>query len=175
MFAGKTSELIRRVAAAGPGLVIKPARDGRYHATRVVSHEGAGVDAVPVGAAAEILPVVAEAVRVAGVVGLVAIDEAHFFGDELIAPVRELLRRELRVLVVGLERDHRGDPFAPFPTLLCEADEVVKLNSRCARCGGPAIHSQRLVDSPERIVVGGADAYEPRCRGCFVPGARGSS
>lgn len=173
MFSGKTTELIRRLREYGSPnggvndlpIAIKPDRDDRYAAAQIVSHAGDRLEAISVSSAAEVLGVVAAAGA-----GAVGIDEAHFFGVELIGPVQQLLRRGLRVVVAGLERDHRGAPFEPFPWLLCEADEVLKLAGPCAACGRPAIHTQRMVASSERIVVGGAEAYQPRCRACFVPG-----
>jgi len=38
------------------------------------------------------------------------------------------------------------------------------------RCGNPAKHTQRLVESTDLIVVGAAGMYEARCRRCFEPG-----
>jgi thymidine kinase len=38
------------------------------------------------------------------------------------------------------------------------------------RCGNPAKHTQRLVESEDLIVVGAAGMYEARCRRCFEPG-----
>jgi thymidine kinase len=37
------------------------------------------------------------------------------------------------------------------------------------RCGNPAVHTQRLVENEELIVVGASGAYEARCRRCFEP------
>jgi thymidine kinase len=190
MFAGKSTALLDRArgaeAAGRRVLAVKPARDDRYDASAIVTHAGEQVQARALHHAGELLSAYAE--HPGGPPEVVIIDEAHFFGDELIAPVLALLAGPgagagagggasdgggagCEVILAGLERDHRGEPFAPMPRLLCEADEVVKLTGRCARCGGAAIHSQRLVASRERIVVGGAEAYEPRCRACFVPGA----
>lgn len=167
MFAGKTSELIRRATLAladGRSVrIFKPATDTRYAGAHVVSHPGQRHDAVALSSPPD-LPALAHGFS------FIAIDEAHFFGDALVAPILELLQAPTQVLVVGLERDHRGQPFAPFPRLLCEADEVIKLAGPCARCGRPSLHSQRLTPDTARIVVGGAEAYEPRCRECFVPG-----
>ena len=38
------------------------------------------------------------------------------------------------------------------------------------RCGNPAKHTQRLVESSDLIVVGAGGMYEARCRRCFEPG-----
>lgn len=168
MFAGKSTQLIVRLQRATPAgqapLAFKPRRDTRYHADAIATHAGATLPAVPVESPGQIPDLTPAAARA------VAIDEAHFFGDALVAPIQALLGRGMLVIVAGLERDHRGEHFSPFPWLLCEADEVVKLASACAVCGRPALHSQRLVESGERIVVGGAESYQPRCRSCFQPG-----
>jgi thymidine kinase len=37
------------------------------------------------------------------------------------------------------------------------------------RCGNPAMHTQRLIESDERVVVGAKGMYEARCRRCFEP------
>ncbi len=47
--------------------------------------------------------------------------------------------------------------------------EITKLLAICVRCGNPAVHTQRLVESEELIVVGAMGAYEARCRRCFEP------
>ncbi len=101
---------------------------------------------------------------------VVGIDEGHFFGADLLPVCLSLVTAGRRLIVAGVERDHRGLPFEPFPGLLCEADEVLKLSGPCAVCGRPAIHSQRMTDQPGRVVVGGAELYQPRCRACFKPG-----
>ena len=166
MFAGKTTELLRRLAEAHAGgqrvAAFKPILDRRYADAAIVSHAGVQSPARAVGTAAEILGLVRDE-------AVVGIDEAHFFGAPLAEACSSLLRRRTRVIVAGLERDHFGNPFEPFPALLCDADEVLKLSGPCAACGRPAIHSQRMVDTPGRIVVGGAEMYEARCRECFRP------
>lgn len=166
MFAGKTTELIRRVSEAraqGRDVrVYKPARDDRYHDTDLTTHTGERLAATPIREA--------PAAFDDDSAGLVVIDEAHFFGAAMVNPVREAIRRGKCVLLAGVDRDHRGEPFEPFPVLLCEADDVVKLRARCSVCGESAVHSQRMSGEAGRIVVGGPGMYEARCRGCFVPG-----
>ena len=48
------------------------------------------------------------------------------------------------------------------------AEYVTKLHAVCARCGGAATRSQRLVAAEGQLFVGGAAEYEARCRACFV-------
>jgi len=164
MFSGKTTELVRRLMharMAGAGVLgIKPVSDQRYHDQDISTHTGDRFPAATISVAAEIGPLA----RVPGVVG---IDEAHFFGVPLLEECVRLVAAGKRVIVAGVERDHRGGPFEPFPNLLCEADEVLKLSGPCAVCGRPAVHSQRMIASEEAIVVGGAGMYQARCRACF--------
>jgi thymidine kinase len=166
MFSGKTTELIRRATDAHTrGLTVrafKPAADTRYADSALVTHAGGSFPARALPTAADL-----EAAEPGGVL---AIDEAHFFGAPLLEPVLRLIAAGTRVILAGIERDHRGQPFEPFPSLLCHADEVLKLTGVCAACGGPAIHSQRLTPDPRAIVVGGRGQYEARCRRCFQPG-----
>jgi thymidine kinase len=49
------------------------------------------------------------------------------------------------------------------------ADKVTKLSAVCMVCGQPAIHTQRLGQSQELVVVGAAGLYEARCRAHFSP------
>lgn len=167
MFAGKTTELVRRLLDAqrrGERVVaIKPARDTRYRVLEIATHTGETFPATPVADGEGVLPATHDAT-------VLAIDEVHFFGGALIPVCHTLIRRGVRVIVAGVERDHLGRPFEPFPALLCEADEVVKLAGTCAVCGGPSVHSQRMFASDAAIVVGGAESYQPRCRACFDPG-----
>ena len=79
-----------------------------------------------------------------------------------------LANRGKRVIVAGLDQDYRGRPFGPVPGLMAIAEYVTKLHAVCAQCGGEACRSQRLVAQEAQLFVGGAAAYEARCRRCFV-------
>ena len=73
------------------------------------------------------------------------------------------------VIVAGLDQDYLGRPFEPMPQLLAIAEYITKTLAICMRCGNPANHTQRLIDSDERVIVGAGDIYEARCRRCFEP------
>ena len=173
MFSGKSEEMIRRLRRAeiaGQRVVIfKPWIDDRYDATDIVSHAGARMQAVPVASVSEI----AEHSQSYEVVG---IDEAQFLGDGVVATALDLADRGARVVVAGLDQDFRRLPFGPMPELLTHAEFVDKLQAVCHRCGGPATTTQRLVDgqpapySGDTVVVGAAEQYEARCRGCHEAG-----
>lgn len=172
MFAGKSTELIRRLRegqhAGMNAVAFKPASDTRSGESSIRTHPGDVLDAHPLADASGLIGALPSDVALDQLA--IGVDEGHFFGTALIEPVRILIARGARLVIAGIERDHRGLPFEPFPILLCEADEVTKLTSTCAVCGGAAVHSQRMFTSDVAIVVGGAESYQARCRACFQPG-----
>ena len=72
-------------------------------------------------------------------------------------------------IVAGLDQDYLGKPFEPMPQLLAIAEYITKTLAICMVCGAPANHTQRLVASSERVLVGAQGTYEARCRQCFDP------
>jgi len=169
MFSGKTEELLRRVKRARlarqPVQLFKPRLDDRYDAVKVVSHEGMNADAMPVSDANELLA------RTLAETAVVGIDEVQFFDPGIVKVAQALADRGVRVIAAGLDQDYRGEPFGPLGSLLAIAEYVTKLHAVCAQCGAHASRSQRLVASEGQLFVGGAAAYEARCRACFVPNA----
>jgi thymidine kinase len=166
MFSGKTEELLRRIKRARLARqrtqLFKPRVDDRYDAVKVVTHEGVNADALPVANAEELLASVTAEVTVVGV------DEVQFFDATIVDALERLANRGKRVIVAGLDQDYRGRPFGPVPALMAIAEHVTKLHAVCAQCGAEACRSQRLVAQEAQLFVGGAAAYEARCRACFV-------
>ena len=58
------------------------------------------------------------------------------------------------MIIAGLDTDFMGRPFPPMPDLLAMAESITKTLAICMRCGAPAKHTQRLVESDELILVG---------------------
>ena len=164
MFSGKTEELIRRLKRAQFARqhveIFKPALDQRYSREAVVSHNETAIPSTPVDTADQILLLVGEA-------SVIGIDEAQFFGVELVAVCQHLANEGKRVIVAGLDQDYLGQPFEPTPQLMAVAEHVTKLHAICMQCGAPANHSQRLSGGDQRVLLGAKDVYEPRCRRCF--------
>lgn len=170
MFSGKSEELLRRVRRAKlAGLDIEVANhafDTRRGAGRVSSHAGLSIESTPVE----------DAAALAGLLrgrqpDLLAIDEAQFFGPDLVAVVEQTLARGVHVVVAGLSVTYDARPFEPIPSLMALAEEVVKLTAVCTVCGADAAFHQRSHDAgigdarqPLPAHVGGRETYEARCR-----------
>ena len=170
MFAGKTEELIRRINVLSFArkniIVFKPKIDNRYSETEIVSHAGTSVPCIDVSNSKEILNYIKPDTEV------VAIDEVQFFDKDIVDVCEYLADKGLRVMVAGLDKDFRGEPFGVLPELLTRAEFVTKLTAVCAKCGAPATRTQRLVDGNPAdfddpiVLVGAVEHYEPRCRHC---------
>lgn len=169
MFSGKSEELIRRLRRAMIARkrvqVFKPVIDTRYSADEIVSHADVRMPSEVVQGPGEILS------RLDWRTQVVGIDEANFMGQELVGIAQQLADSGKQVIIAGLDTDYMGRPFPPIPDLLCVAESITKTLAICLRCGNPAKHTQRLVDSSDLIVVGATGMYEARCRHCFDPGA----
>jgi thymidine kinase len=167
MFSGKSEELIRRLRRAQIARqkvqIFKSALDGRYSDNHIVSHSDMRIPSSTVSSAAELLQSVEADTEVVG------IDEGQFFDAELPAVCTELANRGKRVIVAGLDQDYLGKPFEPMPQLLAVAEYITKTLAICMVCGSPANHTQRLVASGDRVLVGAQGVYEARCRACFDP------
>ena len=173
MFSGKSEEMIRRLRraeiAGQRAVIFKPAIDDRFDAADVVSHAGIRMRAVPVASVPDLVS------RSSGF-DVVGIDEVQFFEGSVVAAALDLAERGVRVIAAGLDQDFRRLPFGPMPELLSHAEFVDKLQAVCHRCGGTATTTQRLVDgrpapySGETVLVGAAEQYEARCRGCHEGG-----
>jgi len=169
MYCGKSEELIRRIRrvkiAKQTVGVFKPIIDNRYSKSDVVSHSGDSVQAVPVNHPEDILKSSLEN-------DVVAIDEVQFFSKEILQVVEDLANQGKRVILAGLDRDFRGEPFGSMPELLARAEYVDKLHAICVVCGNPATRTQRLIDGKAAsyddpiVMVGASEVYEARCRNC---------
>jgi thymidine kinase len=166
MFVGKTARLIERLdearAAGRRVIAFKHAYDDRYDPGYLATHDDKRFPAITVPDAAQILAQYAGA-------EVVGIDEAQFFGRDLVDVCRAIMARGQHVLVVGIDHDAWGRPFPPLPQLKDMADDVELRHTPCTVCGRPARYSQRMVPVTDERMVGGPEAYEPRCAACFRP------
>jgi len=169
MYSGKTEELIRRLRRAQIARqrveIFKPAIDDRYAHDHIVSHSELRIPSHSVRHARDIL-------RFARSAQVIGIDEGQFLGPGLVEVCERLARSGKRVIVAGLDQDYAGRPFEPMPQLLAIAEYITKTLAICMVCGGPANRTYRKVRRSGRVVVGGADLYEARCRRCHELGRR---
>lgn len=171
MFAGKTEELIRRIKrieyAKKEIIVFKPTIDNRYSDGEVVSHNNKRTKSINAKTSLEIKEYLKDKHPYA-----IAIDEVQFFDKGIIEVCEHCADAGIRVIVAGLDKDFRGEPFGVMPYLLSRAEYVTKLQAICQKCGQPATRTQRLINGVPAdyndpiILVGAQESYEARCRHC---------
>lgn len=170
MFSGKSEELIRRLKRARIArqrvLCFKPDIDLRYHRAHIASHSAQTHEACPVTSVEQLRENLFPQLDSVEVIG---IDEVQFLSPQVIPLVEELVAQGKRVLLAGLDMTFTAEPFGPVPALMAMADKVTKLSAVCMVCGQSAIHTQRLGQSQELVVVGATGLYEARCRAHFSP------
>ncbi|WP_054839954.1 thymidine kinase [Thermococcus sp. JCM 11816] len=175
MFAGKTTELIKRVErqifAKRKAALFKPAIDNRYSEREVVAHNGLRYEAFVVPTTEEGGVERIKEITLNEGYEVIGIDEVQFFPMSVVEALNELADQGIYVIASGLNLDFKGDPFPVTKELLVRADNIVYLTAVCTVCGKPATRSQRLIDgkpaprnSPVILVGGGRESYEARCR-----------
>src|SRR5262245_51444053 len=167
MFSGKSDELIRRLRRAQIARqkvqIFKPLIDNRYSEDHIVSHSDMRIASQNVKNSDELVRNVHDDTEVVG------IDEAQFFDANLPAACSTLASGGKRVIVAGLDQDYLGRPLEPIPQLLAITEYITKTLAFCGVYADPANHTQRLVESSDRVLVGANGMYEARCRHCFDP------
>ena len=173
MFAGKTSELIKRIErqayAKRKVALFKPSIDNRYSTSDVVAHNGLRYKAYVVPTDENGVRMIVDLTSREGF-EVIGVDEVQFFPMEIVGALNELADRGVYVIASGLNLDFKAEPFPVMKELLIRADNIVYLTAVCTVCGRPATRSQRLIDGKPAprdspvIMVGGKESYEARCR-----------
>lgn len=166
MFSGKSEKLIRLLKKARYAkksvVAFKPMIDTRYAPDKIVSHEGETFHATRVSSATDITALSTGA-------DVVGIDEIQFMEPDIVEAIFAMIHRGQDVYVAGLDMDYQGVPFGVVPELLARADFIEKRQAVCTTCGAAAVHSQRIIEGSEQVLVGGRSAYEARCRRHWSP------
>ena len=165
MFAGKTSELLKRILwAEHQGkkiLVIKSKLDNRYSEELISTHNNLSHQCFPLENWKEL--------KLRFIINntnydVLFIDEVQFMNaKETIDVVEGFLNDGIDVVCSGLDQDSRGKPWETSSLLMGLADKVTKIYGFCNVCGIEATKTFRKIEGGSRTQVGSANIYEPRC------------
>ena len=165
MFAGKTSELLKRILWAKHQnkslLVIKPVIDNRYSEKLITTHNDLSHECYAMKNWAETNN---EYELIKKNFDVVFLDEIQFMESaETINNVEKMLNSGIDVVCAGLDQDSRGKPWETSSFLLGLSDKINKIYGFCNVCGLEATKTYRKTGGGERTYVGAANIYEPRC------------
>ncbi len=104
---------------------------------------------------------------------VVGIEEVTLFKkpDTLVDVVLSMMQQNIVVVVSGLDKTFRGEPFDPMPALMAYATTIEKSYGICdiKGCDRLGEYPQRIIDgkpakyNSPTILVGASDTYEIRC------------
>ena len=165
MFAGKTSELLKRILWAKHQnkkiIVIKPSIDNRYSNEKIITHNDLSHECYSMSNWETTLK---KFVFEKSKVDMVFLDEIQFMDtNETLKNVEDLLNKGIDVICAGLDQDSRGKPWETSSMLLGLSDKIIKIYGFCNVCGIEATKTYRKTEGGERTQVGAANIYEPRC------------
>jgi len=158
MFAGKSSELIRRTSryeAIGKNvLLINHSNDTRTD-NSVQTHSNFKKKAIKVSSLMSLLD--SDEFKKADVIG---IDEAQFFKD-LYDFVLLAENYNKIIIVSGLDGDYKRKPIGQILFIIPLCDTVTKLHAydMIDKDGTPGIFTKRIIDSKEQVVIGSEQEY----------------
>ena len=165
MFAGKTSELLKRILWAKHQnkkiVVIKPVIDNRYSEEKIITHNDLSHDCFPMKNWEHIHENFIFDNTKADVIFL---DEIQFMDTvETIENIDNILNKGIDVICAGLDQDSRGKPWETSSMILGLSDKIIKIYGFCNVCGMEATKTYRKEEGGDRTQVGSANIYEPRC------------
>ena len=165
MFAGKTSELLKRILWAKHQskkiIVIKPIIDNRYSQEKIITHNDLSHECF---AMKDWKHVNDNFKFNKDFVDMVFLDEIQFMKtNETLENVEKILNSSIDVVSSGLDQDSRGRPWETSSMLLGLSDKIIKIYGFCNVCGMEATKTYRKTEGGDRTQVGASDIYEPRC------------
>ena len=165
MFAGKTSELLKRILWAKHQnkkiIVIKPSIDNRYSNEKIITHNDLSHECY---AMTDWETTLEKFIFEKSEVDMVFLDEIQFMDTKhTLNNVEIILNKGIDVVCAGLDQDSRGKPWETSSFMLGLADKITKIYGFCNVCGFEATKTFRKIEGGERTQVGAADIYEPRC------------
>ena len=165
MFAGKTSELLKRILWAKHQnkkiIVIKPSIDNRYSSQKIITHNDLSHECFAMINWKETLEHFSFKKDNTDVVFL---DEIQFMDtNETLSNIEKILNEGIDVVCAGLDQDSRGRPWETSSMVLGLSDKILKIYGFCNVCGMEATKTYRKTEGGDRTQVGAANIYEPRC------------
>ena len=165
MFAGKTSELLKRILWAEHQkkkiIVIKPSIDNRYSEKLIITHNNLSHDCY---AMKDWSHTNKDFSLTKKNYDMVFLDEIQFMDPtKTIENVDEMLNCGIDVVCAGLDQDSRGKPWETSSFLLGLSDKITKIYGFCNVCGLEATKTYRKIEGGDRTKVGATNIYEPRC------------
>lgn len=170
MFAGKSTLLINNALGLIESginknqiLIINNKIDNRYNnESQICTHDGKTMPSIALTNLFEIFN--NENINICEIKHIF-IDEAQFFNDLYDFVIKLLIDFDINIYISGLDGDFEQKPFydSHILDLIPYSTDIIKLKAKCSQCLNPAPFTKRVAKSNEKILVGGANDYQPVC------------
>ena len=137
MFAGKTSELLKRILWAKHQnkkiVVIKPSLDNRYSESKIITHNDLSHECFAMQNWSDVNK---EYNFKKENIDMVFLDEIQFLDtSETLNNIELILNNGIDVVCAGLDQDSRGKPWETSSMILGLSDKILKIYGFCNVCG----------------------------------------
>ena len=169
MFAGKTTELLRRCnkhkITGKRVLRVKFSADKRYdNEFKISTHTGQQIQATPIN----VLSQLGDEWKAYNVIG---IDEGQFFPD--IVNFSEMAANCGKIVIISsLQGTFLRGAFPNILALLPKCEKIKKLTAICKLCKQNASFTFRTASKDCNVMIGGENMYMPLCRECHARESR---
>jgi len=163
MFSGKSTELLRRcrkyASIQKHIMLINHSLDTRCN-NQLKTHDNVVMDATKTNKLCNL--------DIDSRTDIIAIDEAQFF-DDLYEFVLLHERKDLVILIAGLDGDSNRDIFGQIIKCIPLCNSVTKLTAMCSICkdGTAGVFSKRFMKSTEKVCIGAHNEFASVCRKHF--------
>jgi thymidine kinase len=170
MFSGKSTRLIQIYKQYNfcniSVVAINHSIDNRYDDNLLTTHDQIKIPCIKTEKLFDIIPRI-EDNNTIFTSDIILINEAQFFPD-LFNFVVELLKKNKKIYVCGLDGDFEKKKFGQILDLIPLCDKIEKLTSICSLCknGTPGIFTMRLSNEKIQTIVGTYN-YISVCRLCY--------
>lgn len=162
MFGGKTTRMLaaleRYQYQSKSTVLFKPRIDVRYSEQKVVTHKGQEHTSILVDSGAQIIEHGTTA-------DVVAVDELFMIPGSAKA-LLTLFRKGKNILVSTLQLSSQPCGYTAFDEvkeLMPWATSIEVCPAVCSQCDRDAFYTQRIGPQDRKILVGGAESYQPAC------------
>lgn len=170
MFAGKTTELFRRINRYSNKncICFKHISDNRYDSNSIVTHDDQSISAISCKKLFDYILRISK-------YDIIGIDEGQFFPD-LTDFCEKMANSGKTVIVAALNGDFKRNPFLNISNLIPLAEEILHLKAICTSCNSFQTSASFTYRKPlsckessedTQIIIGGKDLYLPVCRSCY--------
>ena len=166
MFGGKTTRMLasleRYQYQKKNTILFKPKMDRRYSEETVVTHKGQEHKCVLVETGAEIY-------NLSRGYDVVAVDELFMLEGSAEALIK-LFHQGKTILVSSLQLSSTSEflpmgyePFDEVTKIMPWATSIDICPAVCYKCGADAYYTERLAREGKKVLIGGAESYQPVC------------